>query len=81
MNSGTGCIAIAAVRETAEIIGQYMPEANWFLQNRTYAEGCMASDNDTEELLRISTQKSMDSNSKTTTCQGMTSRVASPGMY
>jgi hypothetical protein len=32
-----GCIAIAAVRETADLFGKTDPQ--WFIQNRTYVDG------------------------------------------
>jgi hypothetical protein len=49
-----GCIAIAAVRETASMFGQNKPEAQWFIQNRTYVDDCMAGHDNLEELRRIS---------------------------
>jgi Pao retrotransposon peptidase len=44
-----GCIAIAAV-----LFGEGKPEAQWFIQNRTYVDDCMAGDNDYKKLLKIS---------------------------
>ena len=35
-----GCIAIAAIRETAERFGNGSPAA-WFLKNRTYVDDCI----------------------------------------
>ena len=49
-----GCIAIAAVRETAAKFGAGKEEAVWFLQNRTYVDDCTAGSNSKEELLVIS---------------------------
>jgi hypothetical protein len=39
-----GCIAITAIRETAAMFGADMPEAQWFIQNRTYVDDCMAGE-------------------------------------
>jgi hypothetical protein len=49
-----GCIAIAAVRETASMFGENKPEAQWFIQNRTYIDDCMAGHDILEELKKIS---------------------------
>jgi hypothetical protein len=59
-----GCIAIAAVRETAEMFGEGKPEAKWFIQNRTYVGDCMAGDNDFDKLLQMSWWSKEASNSK-----------------
>jgi hypothetical protein len=48
-----GCIAIT-VRETAALFSEGKPEAQWFIQNRTYVVDCMAGDNDYKKLLKIS---------------------------
>jgi hypothetical protein len=48
-----GCIAIAAVRETAEMFGQDS-EAAWFLKNRTYVDDCIAGSNSLPGLMQIS---------------------------
>ena len=48
-----GCIAIAAVRETAEMFGQDS-EAAWFLKNRTYVDDCVAGSNSFPGLSKIS---------------------------
>jgi hypothetical protein len=42
------------VRETAALFGEGKPEAQWFIQNRTYVDDCMAGDNAYEKLLKIS---------------------------
>jgi hypothetical protein len=36
------CIAIAALRETAERYGGDLPEAAWFLKYRTYVDDAVA---------------------------------------
>ena len=48
-----GCIAIAAVRETAEMFGRDS-EAAWFLKNRTYVDDCVAGSNSVPGLMQIS---------------------------
>jgi hypothetical protein len=46
----TGCIAIAAIRETAERFGGDYPEASWFLKYRTYVDDATAGANSMERL-------------------------------
>jgi hypothetical protein len=48
-----GCIAIAAVRETAERFGGESPAA-WFLKNRTYVDDCTATSDSMADLENIS---------------------------
>ena len=48
-----GCIAIAAVRETAEMFGRDS-EAAWFLKNRTYVDDCVVGSNSLPGLSKIS---------------------------
>ena len=48
-----GCIAIAAIRETAERFGNGSPAA-WFLKNRTYVDDCIAGANSAAQLMQIS---------------------------
>jgi hypothetical protein len=36
------------------MFGQNKPEAQWFIQNRTYVDDCMAGHDNLEELRRIS---------------------------
>jgi hypothetical protein len=40
-----GCIAIAAIRETAEQFGGDYPKASWFLKHRTYVDDATAGPN------------------------------------
>jgi hypothetical protein len=48
------CIARAAVRETAALFRAGKPEAQWFIQNRTYLDDCMAGGNSYQILLKFS---------------------------
>jgi len=50
-----GCIAIAAIRMTADKFGGDS-EAAWFLKNRTYMDDCMAGHDSKEKLLELSSQ-------------------------
>jgi hypothetical protein len=50
-----GCIAIAAVRETADKFGGKSPAA-WFLKNRTYVDDATAGSNTREGLSKISSE-------------------------
>jgi len=45
-----GCIAIAAVRETASMFGEGREKAAWFLKHRTYVDDCTAGSQTLEEL-------------------------------
>ena len=61
-----GCIAIAAVRETAEMFGRDS-EAAWFLKNRTYVDDCVAGSNSLPGLFQKNWKKLLpwvDLNSK-----------------
>ncbi len=49
-----GCIAIAAIRETAERFGGDYPEASWFLKYRTYVDDVTAGANSMERLQALS---------------------------
>jgi hypothetical protein len=49
-----GCIAIAAIRETAERFGGDYPEASWFLKYRTYVDDATAGANSMERLRALS---------------------------
>ena len=48
-----GCIAIAAIKETADLFGGD-GEAAYFLKNRTYGDDCVAGSNSKSELEKIS---------------------------
>ncbi len=48
-----GCIAIAAIRETAEKFGEG-EEGPWFLRNRTYVDDATGAAHDQEHALWIS---------------------------
>ena len=50
-----GCIAKAAIRETAECFGNGS-KAAWFLKNRPYVDDCLAGANSKKELNKISTE-------------------------
>jgi hypothetical protein len=52
----TGCIAIAAARETAGQFGGGHPEAAWFLKYRTYVDDATARVNTMERLRELSTE-------------------------
>jgi hypothetical protein len=49
-----GCIAIAALRETAERYGGDLPEAAWFLKYRTYVDDAVAGSNTRNGLTGLS---------------------------
>ena len=49
-----GCIAIAAVRETAGMVKDEYPEASWFICNRTYVDDCTAGANTEDKLEQLS---------------------------
>ena len=48
-----GCIAIAAIKETADLFGGDC-EAAYFLKNRTYVDDCVAGSNSKSELEKMS---------------------------
>jgi hypothetical protein len=49
-----GCIAIAAVRETASRFGEGKETAAWFLKNRTYVDNATGGASSTEEAKQVS---------------------------
>jgi hypothetical protein len=49
-----GCIAIAAVRETADCFGKGRETAAWFLENRTYVDDATGGASSTEAARRVS---------------------------
>ncbi len=51
-----GCIAIAAMRETAERYGEDLPEASWFLKYRTCLDNAVAGAESLERLRELSTK-------------------------
>jgi hypothetical protein len=51
-----GCIAIAAMRETAEKFGGELPEASWFLKYRSYVNDAVAG-TETLERLKVLSKK------------------------
>jgi hypothetical protein len=50
----TGCIAIAAVWETAERFGKGTEEAAWFLKNRTYEDDATGGSMTERNVMRVS---------------------------
>ncbi len=57
MNYGdrpAGCIAIAAVRETADRFGVGRETAAWFLKNRTYVDDATGGGSSMEEDKKVS---------------------------
>ncbi len=57
MNCGdrsAGCIALAAVRETAERFSKGREEAAWFLKNKTYVDDATGGAHDKENAQCIS---------------------------
>jgi hypothetical protein len=51
-----GCIAIAAMRETAERYRSDLPEASWFLKYRTYIDDAVAGAETLEKLKQLSAE-------------------------
>jgi hypothetical protein len=51
-----GCIAIAAMRETAERYGGDLPEAAWFLKNLTHVDDAVAEADSLERLKELSAE-------------------------
>ncbi len=49
-----GCIAIAALRETAERYGADLPTAVWYLKYRTYVDDAVAGADTQEGLIKLS---------------------------
>jgi len=49
-----GCIAIAALRKTAEQMGKDLPEASWFFMNRTYVDDASGGATTMGRLKKIS---------------------------
>ncbi|MFN9910199.1 MAG: hypothetical protein ACK56F_29495, partial [bacterium] len=49
-----GCIAIAALRETAERYGMDMPDAAWYLKFRTYVDDAVAGSDTQEGMIQLS---------------------------
>ncbi len=49
-----GCIAIAAVRETADHFGEGKETAAWFLKNRTYVDNATGGASSMEEARKVS---------------------------
>jgi hypothetical protein len=49
-----GCIAIAAVRETADRFGKGKETAAWFLKNRTYVDDATGGASSMEEAKKVS---------------------------
>jgi hypothetical protein len=49
-----GCIAIAAVRETADRFGEGKETASWFLKNRTYVDDATGGASSTEKARQVS---------------------------
>jgi hypothetical protein len=54
-----GCIAIAAMRETAQRYGGDLPEAAWFLKYRTYVDDAVAGANSLDRLKELSAELEM----------------------
>jgi hypothetical protein len=49
-----GCIAIAALRETAERYGADLPIAAWYLKYRTYVDDAVAGSDTREGMVKLS---------------------------
>jgi len=49
-----GCIAIAALRETAERFGADLPIAAWYLKYRTYVDDAVAGSDTQEGMIELS---------------------------
>ncbi len=54
VDRSAGCVAIVAVRETAERFGMGKDEEVWFLKNRKYVDDAMGGAHDKNCALRIS---------------------------